>query len=401
MESKDPNAKQVITPQSRRAVQSGRVLSFKSALLGAVVIALVTALLTGGVVAAAFLIGDRMFGNNSLEQQRQVVSQEGEVIADIAQRVGPSVVSITTEQQSQSISRFSFLPQESTRSAAGTGMIVDSNGLILTNKHVVPEGTSDVMITMADGTTYEDVDVVGRDPLNDLAILKVKNPKDFKAVAFGDSDKVRTGEKVVAIGNALGQFQNSVTSGIISGMGRPVEAGDEEGTMSEQLSNLFQTDAAINSGNSGGPLVNLSGEVIGINTAIAADAENIGFSIPSNEARAVVESAKTTGKVSRPYIGVRYTTLTPDIAKELNLKVTTGAYISTDEGSIVSGSPAASAGLKGGDVITKVNDITVNEKVSLGSAVGRFKIGDSVTLTLVREGKEQKITLKLAEAPSN
>jgi serine protease Do len=401
MEPKDSNAKQVITPKSRPAEQVGRVLSFKSAVVGAVVIALVTALLTGGVVAAAFLVGDRMFGNNSLEQQRQVVSQEGEVIADIAQRVGPSVVSITTEQQSRSINRFSFLPQESTRNAAGTGMIVDPNGLILTNKHVVPEGTSDVIITMADGTTYDDVDIVGRDPLNDLAILKVKNPKNFKAVALGDSDRVRTGEKVVAIGNALGQFQNSVTSGIISGMGRPVEAGDEDGTMSEQLSNLFQTDAAINSGNSGGPLVNLSGEVIGINTAIAADAENIGFSIPSNEARAVVDSAKTTGKVSRPYIGVRYTSLTPDIAKELNLNVTSGAYIGTDEGSVVSGSPAAIAGLKGGDVITKVNDVAVNEKVSLGSAVGRFKVGDSVTLTVVREGKEQKITLKLAEAPSS
>jgi serine protease Do len=400
MEPKDSNTKQVLASKTRSESSGGRALPLKTVLISILVTAIITALLTGGIVAAAFLVGDRLVDNRSLDQQRKVVSQEGEVIADIAQRVGPSVVSITTEQQSQSFNRFSFLPQETTRNAAGTGMVVDSNGLILTNKHVVSEGTTNVAVTMADGTTYDDVEIVGRDPLNDLAILKVKNPKNFKPVTFGNSDQVRTGEKVVAIGNALGQFQNSVTSGIISGMGRPVEAGDEEGNMSEQLSNLFQTDAAINSGNSGGPLVNLSGEVIGINTAIAANAENIGFSIPSNEARAVVDSAKTTGKVSRPYIGVRYTTLTPDIAKELNLTVNSGAYISTDEGSIVSGSPAASAGLKGGDVITKVNDIAVNEKVSLGSAVGRFKVGDSVTLTVVRGGKEQKINLKLAAAPT-
>lgn len=387
------------TPKSSSKQQ--RVVDMRSVVIGIIITAVATALLTGGVVAAAFLIGNHFFGGKTIDQQRQVVSQEGEVIADIAQKVGPSVVSITTEQQSSTVNRFSFIPQSTTQSAAGTGMIVDSNGLILTNKHVVPEETSKVSVVTSDGTTYENVEIVGRDALNDLAILKVKNPKNFTPVRFGNSDQVRVGQKVVAIGNALGQFQNSVTAGIISGMGRPVEAGDENGSNSEQLTNLFQTDAAINSGNSGGPLVNLNGEVIGINTAIAADAENIGFSIPANEAQAVVDSAKSTGKVSRPYIGVQYISLTPETAKQLNLNVSQGAYVSTDEGSVVSGSPAAAAGLKGGDVITKVNDITLSDKVSLSSAVGRFKVGETVTLTIVRDGKEQKVSVKLGEAPSS
>jgi serine protease Do len=370
----------------------------KKLVVACVLSVVATLLLASGGMAGAYLVG-RQSSDQNLAQRRETIVQEGEVIADVAQKVGQSVVSIVTEQKATGTSYFS--DGGATSKAAGTGLIIDSNGYILTNKHVVPDGTSTVQVITSDGTSYNDVQIVGRDPLNDIAILKVPSPKGFVAATLGDSGTVRTGQKVIAIGNALGQFQNTVTSGIISGMGRPVEAGDELGSASEQLTNLFQTDAAINAGNSGGPLLNYNGEVIGINTAIAADAQNIGFSIPINEAKGIIASVKSTGKVSRPYIGVKYTSLTADIAKQLNLSVTKGAYVGTDAGSVLGGSPAAKAGIQAGDVIIKVNDKALDDQNSLSSVVGQYKVGDTVTLTIVRGGKNQAVKVTLAEAPTS
>lgn len=383
--------------QKSAAIKQSKTRS--KTVLACIITAIITMLLTAGGLSGAYLLG-RSKNNGSIEEKRQTVVQEGEVISEVAQRVSPSVVSIVAEQLS-TVNNYFYGPQTRTSQAAGTGLIIDASGLILTNKHVVPEGVTNVQIVMSDGVKYDKAEVIGRDPLNDIAIVKVSNPKDFKAAKLADSDSVKVGQKVIAIGNALGQFQNTVTSGIISGMGRPVEAGDRSGGETESLSNLFQTDAAINSGNSGGPLLNFSGEVIGINTAVAADAENIGFSIPINEAKGIIESVKTSGKVVRPYIGVRYIMLTADSAKELNISTQKGAYVSTEAGSIVAGSPAEKAGLKSGDVIIKVNNIELSETVSLASAVGRHKVGDTVNITIIRDGKEQKIAVTLAEAPAN
>lgn len=397
----DPNNIPVVEADVVPKVQSGKQQNLhrrKAAGAFKFLIVVVVVAIFGGSVATAYLLGKGEPRN--IEQQRQTVVQEGEVIANVAEEVGASVVSIVSSQQASVTSRY-FGNRTQTTQAAGTGVIISTDGYILTNKHVVPGGLSNLKVVTSDGTSYDDVAVIGRDTLNDLAILKVNNPKNFKEAKLADSDKVRTGQKVIAIGNALGQFQNTVTSGIISGMGRPVEAGDQSGGETEQLRNLFQTDAAINSGNSGGPLLNFNGEVIGINTAVAADAENIGFAIPINEAKAIIESVKTTGKVTRPYIGVQYVMLTPDTAKELNLPVVSGAYIGTTAGSIVSGSPADKAGLKGGDVITKVNATALNDATSLASVVGRYQVGDSVELTVLRDGKEQKVRVVLAEAPAS
>ena len=401
MEEKEKNSTgvsthNVVAPRTQPPIK--RRSSRRRLVIACAATAVVVFLTSAGALSGAFLLG-RNYNANTIDQKRQTVVQEGEVIADVAQTVGPSVVSIITEQQA-TVNGY-YGAQKQTSQAAGTGLIIDSSGLILTNKHVVPEGTSSVQVVTADGTVYKDAQIIGRDPLNDIAIIKVSNPKDFMAATLGNSDNVRTGQKVIAIGNALGQFQNTVTSGIISGQGRPVEAGTESGGASEQLTNLFQTDAAINSGNSGGPLLNFNGEVIGINTAIAADAQNIGFAIPINEAKGVVESAKASGTVSRPYIGVKYNSLTSEIAKQLNISITKGAYISTDPGSVVSGSPADKAGLRGGDVITKVNNTELSSSTSLTSAVGRLKVGESVTLTVIRDGKTQQIKVTLAEAPTS
>jgi serine protease Do len=218
--------------------------------------------------------------------------------------------------------------QPTNEQAAGTGIIISSDGIIMTNRHVVPDGTTKVSVTLSDGTELKNVTVLGRTSSSDnldVAFLKVNDTQGHKLspATIGDSSKVQVGDDVVAIGNALGQFQNTVTSGIISGYGRSVTAGDSSGNSSdtENLDNLFQTDAAINEGNSGGPLVNLNGQVIGMNTAIAGNAQNVGFAIPINDVKGLIDQVVQSGKFSRPYLGVRYVPLTADIAKEYNLGV--------------------------------------------------------------------------------
>ena len=346
--------------------------------------------------ALAVRLYDQNIHNDS-SQTTAVVEDESKAINDVVDKIGASVVSIKTE----TVQRGGFfLNQLYTQEGAGTGIIVNTNGLILTNKHVIPDGVSKVNVVLADGTIYEDVDVVDRDPLNDIAFLQINDPKDLVAAPMGDSSKVKVGDKVLAIGNALGEFSNTVTYGIISGLGRPIVAGD--GASSEQLQNLFQTDAAINPGNSGGPLVNISGEVIGVNTAVAGNAENIGFAIPINDVKPVLASVLDNGKIIRPYLGVRYVSLTPSIAKEADLEQTQGAYIIGSQGQpgIIPDSPAESAGLKEEDVITKVNGQPVNTQNPLSSRLGIFKPGDKAVLTIVRDGQEQTIEATLGTAPS-
>ena len=221
----------------------------------------------------------------------------------------------------------------------------------------------------------------------------------------GDSSKVNIGDSVVAIGNALGQFQNTVTSGIISGHGRSVQASTGSGSDSENLEDLFQTDAAINEGNSGGPLVNLEGQVIGINTAVAGNAQNIGFAIPINDVSGLIKSVKETGELKRPYLGVVYVSLTDHIAKQYNLSAKRGAYIppqsTLGQETIISGSPADEAGLKEGDIITKINGTSIDENTSLTSLLGKQSSGDEVTLTVQRGDKQITIKATLGTAPTN
>ncbi len=337
------------------------------------------------------------------QADQRIALNESQLISDIAKTVSPSVVSIDVTSQSQ---QYDFFGRASSvkEQSAGTGIILSQDGYIMTNRHVIPTGTSKVAVTLSDGTTLTDVDVVGRtsdsDTL-DVAFLKIKDAKGktLTAAKLGDSSKIQVGDKVVAIGNALGQFQNTVTSGIISGFGRSVEAGDESGGDSETLQNLLQTDAAINPGNSGGPLVNISGEVIGMNTAVAGDsAQNIGFAIPVNDLQGLVKGVLSTGKLQRPYLGIRYVTLTDDYAYQFNLNVKRGAYIvpSQDgEPSVIVGSPADKAGLKEKDIITKVDGTEINKNNSLISLVGRKAVGDEVKLTVIRDGKEITVTVKL------
>jgi serine protease Do len=337
--------------------------------------------------------------------RQEIVSSESELISQISKEVGPSVVSINVT--AQTVGQGFFGLQEFESEGAGTGVIISEDGIVITNRHVVPQGTSEVSVTLSDGTQLDDVEVIGRtnesDPL-DIAFLKIKDTKgkDLTVATIGDSAAMEVGDRVIAIGNALGQFQNTVTSGIISGYGRDIEAS-AGGFNLESLQNLFQTDAAINPGNSGGPLMNLSGEVIGINVAVA-EGQNIGFAIPINDIKGLIASVQKNGKLERPYLGVRYVAITDDIAYYYNLNVKRGAYLAPRQGGqspVVNNSPAEKAGLREKDIITHINDVAIDEKNSLVSILGRFEVGETVKLKVIRDGNETTIEAKLEASPQN
>lgn len=326
------------------------------------------------------------------EDGNAIITAQEQDIAGVAKKVSPSVVSILTQSERQS-----YFGGSQTQQGAGTGIVVSGDGYILTNKHVV-EGSDTVSVVATDGTTYDNVRVVGADPLNDLAFLKISGVSNLTVAELGDSSSLRIGQSVVAIGNALGQYKNTVTSGIVSGTGRSVTATADGSTgQTETLTDLVQTDAAINPGNSGGPLVNIAGQVIGINTAIASDANGVGFSIPINAAKGLLKGVLANGKVERAFVGVNYITITPEVTREFKLSVSQGALVRANSGSaIASGSPAEKAGLKDGDIITKVNDTEVGDKGSVASLIAEYAPGDKVTITILRDGRVQTLDLTLA-----
>lgn len=353
--------------------------SFKqlSLLLGIVFIAFTAGMLGAGLIlktneTPSITTNPAIDGNELSTGSEKSVSK-------VVETVGPSVVSVVVETQANTI--FGAVRQ----SGAGTGVIISSDGYIMTNSHVV--GTAKTAsVTLENGKVYENVEVIGSDPLNDIAFMKIKDVKDLPAVTLGDSSTVRVGQQVVAIGNALGQYQNTVTTGILSGVGRPVTAGNETGSQQENLVDLLQTDAAINSGNSGGPLVNLAGQVIGINTAIVADANNIGFSIPINSTKGLIEELLKTGEVKRAFLGVNFINITPAVAQELKLSVNEGAYVFGDN-AVSLDSPAAKAGLEKGDIITKVDNSQIGRSQGLSTIIGMYSPGSKVKLTILRDGK--------------
>lgn len=329
--------------------------------------------------------------NVTTSTERQRIVEEGNVLADVSREVSPSVVSIVTESTTRTY--LGSAQQES----AGSGIIISKDGYVLTNRHVIPASATNVQVVLSDGTVYDNVKVVGRDSLNDLAFLKIDGVTNLTAAKLGTSSGVKVGGKVIAIGNALGQYQTTVTSGIISAIGRPLTASDETGDSSEQLENLLQTDAAINPGNSGGPLVNMAGEVIGINTAVASDAQGIGFAIPIDDARGLIKSVTEMGELKRAYLGVRYVSITPDVVTQLKLSVKSGAYVSTDSDSVVSGSPAAKAGIQPKDIIVKVNGVSVDGQHPLSSLLSQFVPGDTITLSILRDGKTVELKATLSQ----
>ncbi|HUB93037.1 MAG TPA: trypsin-like peptidase domain-containing protein [Verrucomicrobiae bacterium] len=354
-------------------------------------------------------------GTTNITEQRVELKGEAAVISQIAQDVGPSVVSVnaTTESSTENPldSLFGNSSGDQTQGDAGTGIILTSSGLIMTNRHVVPDGTTSVSVTLSDGTVYNNVKVVGRTSDSsslDVAFLQIPDTqgKTLTPVMLGDSSKVNVGDQVVAIGNALGQYQNTVTSGIISGYGRSVQASSDDGSSTENLEDLFQTDAAINPGNSGGPLVDLDGQVIGMNTAVASDSQNIGFAIPINDLTGLISSVEKTGQLQQPYLGVLYVPITSDVVSQYNLSVSQGAYIPTTDQNggqttVLSGGPADKAGVQPGDIITKVDGMAIDSTTSITAVIDKHQVGDTVPLTIVRNGKTITINVTLGAVPSS
>ncbi len=361
----------------------------------------VFAILLGG---AGLVLGALGFANSlNASVQSEVVSVDGyyagnsvefeeSSIAGIVSKVTPAVVSIISSTYSTNYRGYG---QES--QAAGTGMIVTEDGYVLTNKHVV-DGAENIKIVTDSGDSYDDVTIVGTDPLNDVAYLKINNVSGLPTIALGDSKTIAIGQPVLAIGNALGAYQNSVTQGIVGGTGRSVYAGDSSGANVERLADMIQTDAAINPGNSGGPLVNAAGEVIGINTAVSSDANGIGFAIPISATKGMLNNIIKNQKVGRAYLGISYLTITADVAKTYNLPVNQGAYVSSEnsrQSAVISGSPADIAGIKDGDIITKVGKIEVGRAGSISTLVGEYMAGDTIQLTILRNGVEKIINVTL------
>jgi len=281
--------------------------------------------------------------------------------------------------------------------SAGTGFVVSEDGYLVTNKHVVSDSEARYTVLLNDGSKYA-AKVIARDPSEDFAVLKIEK-NNLKPLKLGDSSSIVLGQTAIAIGNALGEFRNTVSVGAISGLARNVKVTDEQGQV-EILSGLIQTDAAINRGNSGGPLLNLKGQVIGINTAIASNAENIGFAIPINKVKKSLESAIKTGKISVPYLGVWYTMINSDIKKEKNLPVDYGALIAKSnnkEPAVIKGSPAEAAGLKEGDIILEINGQRIDNKHPLSDLIRNYSVGEVINLKILRDGKELNIKVTLAE----
>lgn len=291
-------------------------------------------------------------------------------------------------------------PKTKQEVGGGTGFIISADGLIATNKHVVADTEAEYSVVMNDGSRF-DASVVARDPFNDVAFLKI-DKNNLPIVELGDSDKLKAGQTVIAIGFSLGEYSNSVTKGIISGIGRDIVASG--GGESEKLEGVIQTDAAINPGNSGGPLINLAGQVIGINTAINQGGQLVGFAIPINNVKTVIQSVKEKGRIVRPYLGVRYVQITKQLAEQNNLKYDYGILIIRGENqgelAVQPGSPADRAGLVENDIILEANGIKLDSDHSLAEEIAIHQPGDVITLKVAHDGAEKTISVELTEYPN-
>ncbi len=382
--------------------------------------------LLGGGIGSYLVIENPSFGrvlnlgngtSKPVLNQTIVLSEESSVI-DVAKKASPAVVSIVISKDISKIRQFGFNPFENDpffeffgverqpknnlpdiqKVGAGSGFFVSEDGLILTNKHVVSDEQAAYTVITNDGKEYE-AKVVATDPRNDLAIIKV-GIKGAPFLQFAEPTDITVGQRVIAIGNSLGQYQNSVTTGVVSGIGRSITAGSSEGA--EQLDGVIQTDAAINPGNSGGPLLNTASQVVGINTAVDNQGQLLGFAIPAGDAKKALDSFIKNGKITRPFIGVRYIMLTKVLAEKENLPKDYGALLirgdTVTDFAVVPGSPADKAGLKENDIILEVDGVVIKNERTLAGELKKYDVNSTLTLKVYSGGSEKIVRVTLVES---
>lgn len=343
-----------------------------------------------------------------------VVDSTGETsdVVSVVEAANPAVVSIVITkdvpkmEQYNPFGSFFGMPMmqrqngtERVEIGGGSGFIVSNDGYLVTNAHVVNDDDADYTVFLNDGTEYAAEVIAGDDQL-DIAVLKIDGDA-LPYLEFGDSDAVMVGQSVVAIGNALGEYRNTVSVGVVSGLSRSVTASRGQGDV-EQLYDVIQTDAAINPGNSGGPLLDLSGRVIGVNVATSVEGENISFALPANAVASTVESVRETGEISRAYLGVRYLQVTEEMAEQNDLTVDYGAIVLRGEDgvlAVVPGSPADKAGIEENDIILEVDGEKIDEDSPLAYVLRNYAVGDVVMLKVLHDGEEETLDVTLEERP--
>jgi len=375
-------------------------------------VGVVAGAITGGVVS-------RFFPQNSIQSQTVKVTSEQSAVVNAVKKANPAVVSIVISQDVPAqptfdpLNPFGFMNGSNGGSSsggsgstnqivgAGSGFIISSNGLILTNKHVASSTSSTYSVSLASGKTYTGT-IVAQDPTDDIALMKI-NATNLPVVSLGSDTNLELGQTVIAIGNALGQYANTVSAGVLSGVNRTISASDASTSSSETLQNVLQTDAQINPGNSGGPLLDINGNVIGINTAVDQSAQGIGFAIPISQAMGDIKSVEASGKITKPELGVRYTMIDSTFsAANPNITYTYGAYVTGDsttgDAAVISGSPADKAGIKSGDIILSVDGTKVEGTNTLSTLIDEYKVGDTITLQVVDNGKVSNLQVKLDQS---
>ncbi len=360
--------------------------------------------------------------------EKQTIFSQEHFVIDVVKRANPAVVSIIISKEvpkyetyidpnqptnpfGDLLPGFNFnIPQyqyrqngtEKKQIGGGSGFFVSNDGLIVTNKHVVDQKNVEYTVFTNDGKKHI-AKVIARDPILDIALIKIEG-FGFPYLSLGDSDNLEVGQNVIAIGNALGEFRNTVSVGVVSGLARSITAGTSSGS-TEVLDHVIQTDAAINPGNSGGPLLDLSGKVIGVNVAIAQGSQNIGFALPINSVRGAIESVKSTGKIIRPYLGLRYVVINTAMKEKNNLTVDYGVLVKTGENAnelaVIPGSPADKAGIVENDIILEIDGVKLDDKASFASIIRGKSVGQVINLKILSKGVEKNVKVTLEVAKDN
>lgn len=428
-EEKVSNVPNVNFPTQEKKVKPKKSLSILKVVIICVVVSFIVSTIAGFASSGLGNVIVQSLSNRKLTipDKTITVKEESQTI-DVVKKVQPSVVSIVVSKDLQKLYQYNSSPLQNDpffkdffqgsdlneqqpkpdqqngkqEIGGGTGFVISSDGVILTNRHVVSDQEASYTVVTNDNKKY-DAKIQAIDPTNDVAVLKIE-ASGLTPVELGNSDSLQIGQTVVAIGNAMGEYHNTVTKGVVSGLGRAITAGDEYSQAIEQLENIIQTDAAINPGNSGGPLINLDGQVVGINTAMDYSGQSIAFAIPINDAKTDIDSVKKDGKISKPFLGVRYQIIDKNLATKNNLKYEYGAIVlrgtSQDEVAIVPGSPADKAGLVENDIILELNGTKIDSNNTLAKLIAKYKIGDEVTLKISHKGEEKEVKLKLEERKS-